>query len=110
MAKLQKAERPIAVTGLEKAILQLRTFCVGLHVKYPSHLPSHVSRSFVVIYVSFRSCEGVSLSADRRSKQVNEFSRGPKNVLILSYVQSIIDLYKEIIVFLLFRGANKGLT
>ena len=112
MAKLQKAERPIAVTGLEKAILQLRTFCVGLHVKYASHLPSHVSRSFVVLvlYVSFRSCEGVSVSADRRSKQVNEYSRSPKNVLILSYVQSIIDLYKEIIVFLLFRDANKGLT
>ena len=58
MAKLQKAERPIAVTGWEKAILQLRTFCVGLHDKYPSHLPSHVSRSFVVLYVSFRFCEG----------------------------------------------------
>ena len=55
MAKLQKAERPIAVTGWEKAILQLRTFCVRLHVKYPSHLPSHVSRSFCrsLRFVSF---------------------------------------------------------
>ena len=40
--------------GWEKAILQLRTFCVGLHAKYPSHLPSHVSRSFVVVSSTFR--------------------------------------------------------